>query len=461
MTTFLSGEPKMYEAYNNSKDLYAIIAQSAFHNNYEDNLEFWPEGTELEIDGQKVIAGKKTHLNKAGKERRSTGKVLNLACTYGMGPATAGARLGYTGKEAAEKGAELLNNFFEGFPKVKEAIDQSKAFLKKNGYVEDFLGRRRRLDDINLPKYDVKFYDTSKMETELFNPFLDCEDRAPNEGPLANWRQLIDMYIIYSQLYQLKKNTEFVLNEEMSSKTFDYLKKLANTPKLLTATYNSDKGYKGPVMTNADKIASDIKQFTEVLTHRLYHGKAITTNESLEAALTKYIDKYGKTVPSVPAANGDRVTLMSWTGKIAQAERQCFNARIQGSAASLTKMAMVDIENDELLKKWDAHLIITVHDEVLVECPAFYADDVEKRLPELMVAAAKKGGDDVVQACDPYNVNRWYSDTAAATILEEFKKLEKKGLSRDDALAKVIKNHSEVPETAIIKTIETGADLDF
>lgn len=47
----------MYEAYNHGKDLYAMIAQSAYHNNYEDNLEFFPEGTELEIDGQKVIAG--------------------------------------------------------------------------------------------------------------------------------------------------------------------------------------------------------------------------------------------------------------------------------------------------------------------------------------------------------------------------------------------------------------------
>ena len=129
MTTFLSSDAKMYEAYNEGKDLYAMIAQSAFDNEYEENLEFYPPNIELEIDGKKVITGKKTHVNKAGKERRSVGKVLNLAATYGMSGATAGARLGKTKAE----GEELLKNFFEGFPGVKNAIDQSKAFLKKTG----------------------------------------------------------------------------------------------------------------------------------------------------------------------------------------------------------------------------------------------------------------------------------------------------------------------------------------
>lgn len=57
MTTFLSNDSKMLEAYKTSKDLYAMIAQSAYDNKYEENLEFWPEGTEIEIDGKKVIAG--------------------------------------------------------------------------------------------------------------------------------------------------------------------------------------------------------------------------------------------------------------------------------------------------------------------------------------------------------------------------------------------------------------------
>lgn len=57
MTTFLSGQPVMYEAYNTGKDLYAMIAQSAFNNNYEDNLENYPEGYVVEIDGRQLVSG--------------------------------------------------------------------------------------------------------------------------------------------------------------------------------------------------------------------------------------------------------------------------------------------------------------------------------------------------------------------------------------------------------------------
>jgi len=57
MTGFLSGEPKIRDAYESGKDLYAIIAQSAFHNEYWENLEFYPEGYEIEIDGKKITSG--------------------------------------------------------------------------------------------------------------------------------------------------------------------------------------------------------------------------------------------------------------------------------------------------------------------------------------------------------------------------------------------------------------------
>ena len=59
------------QAYLQGKDLYAVIAQSMFNNEYWENLEFYPEGHEIELDGKKIICGKKTHLHKAGKERRS------------------------------------------------------------------------------------------------------------------------------------------------------------------------------------------------------------------------------------------------------------------------------------------------------------------------------------------------------------------------------------------------------
>lgn len=462
MTTFLSGSKKMYEAYTTGKDLYAIIAQSAFHNNYEDNLEYYPEGTELEIDGKKIIAGHKTHLNKAGKSRRSTGKVLNLSCTYGMSARTAGIKLGYSEEEAAEEGGKLLNSFFTDFHEVKTAIDQSQAFLKKNGYVEDFIGRRRRLTNINLEPYKAEFK-THKTVNANFNPFLICKDREDASDPSYVWNQILKGYIILSNAWHLSdpvKYPNYVVKNEIPNMTFEKLRKVANNPSYyFDELYDTNKKPSAWNRKNKEKILDDMQAVLQILIDRTYKNDVLPENADFESLLAQYETKYGRIVPTF--LPDEPMNLTAWTGLIAAAARQCFNARIQGSAASLTKMAMIDIFNDPQLKAWDAKLIITVHDEVLVECPEQYAELVEKRLPEIMIETAKKVGNDVPQACDPYNVTRWYSDVAATSIIEEFKKLELQGLSRDEALDKVIKNHTEVPSEAIVKTIETGCDLDF
>ena len=75
--------------------------------------------------------------------------------------------------------------------------------------------------------------------------------------------------------------------------------------------------------------------------------------------------------------------------------------------------------------------------------------------------------------CDPYCVDRWYADTAAAELLHEFKLLQEdkknkttgevisKGMSKEDALEKMYKLHPELTKACINHTLETGEDLDF
>lgn len=78
LTAHYSGDENMINAYLEGKDLYAIIASRSFNKPYEDCLEFYPAGTEIEVDGKKVVCGNKTHQNKAGKERRSNAKSILL-----------------------------------------------------------------------------------------------------------------------------------------------------------------------------------------------------------------------------------------------------------------------------------------------------------------------------------------------------------------------------------------------
>lgn len=381
-----------------------------------------------------------------------------------MGGSAAGSKLGYTGKEAQEKGQELLDNFFTGFSKVKEAIDQSKEYLKKNGYVEDFVGRRRRLPDINLEPYTAKYLDETKSLKDTFNPFLNCQDRVLLNEDITIWNQILLGYCILNNVWKLAKASDLTqtkIVEEVSNSTFEWLANIAFNPVKMLNQGSSDP--KKPInnfknKSNRQKILSDMELLQSILKTKAYKNIDLSVNTDFVELLKKYIDKYKYNIPmQIPET---RIKLMAYTARIAQASRQCLNARIQGSAASLTKIAMVDLFNDPILKELQAKLIITVHDEVLLECPEYYAEAASKRISEIMVHAAAKVGDDVPQSCDPYIVTRWYADEYAAAILDEFKKLEKTQ-SREEAIQQIYKNHSEIPQEALLKTLETGCDLDF
>lgn len=73
----------------------------------------------------------------------------------------------------------------------------------------------------------------------------------------------------------------------------------------------------------------------------------------------------------------------------AQARRQAINTVIQGSAADIIKMAMVQAHKDKQLKELDAQLILQVHDELIIEAPSANIEKAGARLLEIMQTVAK------------------------------------------------------------------------
>lgn len=173
LTAFMSQDPAMIKAYQEGKDLYSVIASMSFGRKYEDCLEFYPEGTVIDFEGKKVVCGHKTHQNKEGKQYRSMAKSILLGIEYGRGAASVGEQIGKSREEAQK----IIDQFFKSFPKVKQFINDSIASAHEKGYVEDVAGRRRRLPDAQLPKYDIKYKDPTQA-AGAFNPFLGCENKV-------------------------------------------------------------------------------------------------------------------------------------------------------------------------------------------------------------------------------------------------------------------------------------------
>ena len=109
-------------------------------------------------------------------------------------------------------------------------------------------------------------------------------------------------------------------------------------------------------------------------------------------------------------ANKEGIWIVDNGAKIADAQRQVVNSRIQGSAADMSKLAMILVGNDERLKELGFRLLIPVHDELIAECPEENVKECSERFAQLMSEAAKSALSIPIR-CDVEITKAWYGDS--------------------------------------------------
>jgi len=116
----------MLNAYNTGKDVYAIMASDVYQLAYELCLE---------------------DAGKEAKERRGSMKTVLLGIMYGRQVPSIAEQLDMSTKQAQQ----LVNNFFQSYPNIKNYIDETIRLGRLLGYVTTIAGRRRRLPNLNSP----------------------------------------------------------------------------------------------------------------------------------------------------------------------------------------------------------------------------------------------------------------------------------------------------------------------
>lgn len=106
---------------------------------------------------------------------------------------------------------------------------------------------------------------------------------------------------------------------------------------------------------------------------------------------------------------------------LSRANTQCTNSVIQGGAADMTKMAMIKIYNNPILKKYGAKLRFLVHDEILIEAPVEHRAEIEKEFINCMVTAPENICK-VKMICDAELETRWKLGHTCGKIKELFDK---------------------------------------
>lgn len=134
------------------------------------------------------------------KEMRRTAKTVNFGILYGMGPFGLSERLNISRKEANE----LISQYFEKYPKIRQYIDNQILFAQEHGYVETIMKRRRYLKNINSKNANLRNFDQRNAVN------------APIQGSAADLIK-IAMINVFNDLkkYQLQSNIILQVHDEL------------------------------------------------------------------------------------------------------------------------------------------------------------------------------------------------------------------------------------------------------
>ena len=113
----LSEEENMMEAFKNGEDIHASTAAKVFN----------------------------VPLDEVTREQRSNAKTVNFGIVYGVSAFGLSNQTDLSRSEAKE----LIDTYYETYPKLKAYMSAQVDFARENGYVETVLKRRRYLKDIN------------------------------------------------------------------------------------------------------------------------------------------------------------------------------------------------------------------------------------------------------------------------------------------------------------------------
>ncbi|MBT2621201.1 MULTISPECIES: DNA polymerase I [Chryseobacterium] len=162
----ISGEDNMIKAFQDGEDIHASTAAKLF----------------------------KIPLEEVSKTQRSQAKTVNFGIIYGQGAFALAEQTGLSRSEAKQ----MIEAYFETYPKLKEYMAEQVKNAREIGYVETILGRKRHLKDINSNNFVVRGH----AERNAVN--------APVQGSAADVVKMA-MIKIDQQLDQQKLKTRMLL----------------------------------------------------------------------------------------------------------------------------------------------------------------------------------------------------------------------------------------------------------
>ncbi|MBR6128880.1 MAG: DNA polymerase I, partial [Bacteroidaceae bacterium] len=190
----LSGDEHMIAVFREGKDLHAATASTIY----------------------------KKSIDEVTRDERTKSKRANFGIIYGITVFGLAERLGIS----RDEGKQLIDGFFETFPRVHDYMERAKAEARQRGYVETLFGRRRYLPDILSQNATVRgFAERNAINAPIQGTAADIikvamiriHQRFKDEGIRSKMILQVHDELNFSVLPEEKGRVEAIVIEEMQN----------------------------------------------------------------------------------------------------------------------------------------------------------------------------------------------------------------------------------------------------
>ncbi len=162
-------------------------------------------------------------INKINEDFRRKAKAINFGIIYGITQYGLAKQISVSNQEAQD----FINQYFKKFPEIKDYMNSTINFCRKNGYVNNIFGRRIHLKNINDKNFSIRsFQERAAINAPIQGSAADIIrlammeiDRVTEKEKQINAKMLLQIHdeLVFESPIKDQKNNEKLIKKVMTS----------------------------------------------------------------------------------------------------------------------------------------------------------------------------------------------------------------------------------------------------
>ena len=162
-------------------------------------------------------------INKINEDLRRKAKTINFGIIYGITQYGLAKQISVSNQEAQD----FINEYFKKFPEIKDYMNSTIKFCRKNGYVNNIFGRRIHLRNINDKNFSIRsFQERAAINAPIQGSAADIIrlamieiDKMTEKEKKISAKMLLQIHdeLVFESSIKDQKNNEKLIKKVMTS----------------------------------------------------------------------------------------------------------------------------------------------------------------------------------------------------------------------------------------------------